>query len=398
MTVRAHLYAQPGELVAYALPPSGIWLDVLAAHAASGASLMPVDVRLSTREQRAVVERARPRLLVTPEDEVMFADPAPTDPDRAWIVIATSGVTGAPKLAELPRTALGSAVAGSLSALDASAFDPWVACLTPAHVGGLLVLLRGAMAGAPVDVFEPFDAARLLRLAPDGAHVALVPTMLRRLVAVAADLSHLGALLVGGASVDPALRDAAARLGGRVVSTYGLTESCGGVVYDGVPFDGTGVRVASDGEIQLSGPTLMEGYRADPSATADAFTLDGWLRTGDLGELDPEGRPVVRGRADDAIRTGGETVWPDEVEAALRSHPGVADVAVAGVPDPEWGQRVAAWIVPADRTDPPTLDELRERCRERIARFKAPSELILVESIPRTASGKVRRRRRPGNG
>jgi o-succinylbenzoate---CoA ligase len=398
MTVRAHLYAQPGELVAYALPPSGIWLDVLAAHAASGASLMPVDVRLSTREQRAVVERARPRLLVTPEDEVMFADPAPTDPDRAWIVIATSGVTGAPKLAELPRTALGSAVAGSLSALDASAFDPWVACLTPAHVGGLLVLLRGAMAGAPVDVFEPFDAARLLRLAPDGAHVALVPTMLRRLVAVAADLSHLGALLVGGASVDPALRDAAARLGGRVVSTYGLTESCGGVVYDGVPFDGTGVRVASDGEIQLSGPTLMEGYRADPSATADAFTLDGWLRTGDLGELDPEGRPVVRGRADDAIRTGGETVWPDEVEAALRSHPGVADVAVAGVPDPEWGQRVAAWIVPADRTDPPTLDELRERCRERIARFKAPSELILVESIPRTASGKVRRRRRPGDG
>jgi O-succinylbenzoic acid--CoA ligase len=398
MTVRAHLYAQPGELVAYALPPSGIWLDVLAAHAASGASLMPVDVRLSTREQRAVVERARPRLLVTPEDEVMFADPAPIDPDRAWIVIATSGVTGAPKLAELPRTALGSAVAGSLSALDASAFDPWVACLTPAHVGGLLVLLRGAMAGAPVDVFEPFDAARLLRLAPDGAHVALVPTMLRRLVAVAADLSHLGALLVGGASVDPALRDAAARLGGRVVSTYGLTESCGGVVYDGVPFDGTGVRVASDGEIQLSGPTLMEGYRADPSATADAFTLDGWLRTGDLGELDPEGRPVVRGRADDAIRTGGETVWPDEVEAALRSHPGVADVAVAGVPDPEWGQRVAAWIVPADRTDPPTLDELRERCRERIARFKAPSELILVESIPRTASGKVRRRRRPGDG
>ena len=398
MTVRAHLYAQPGELVAYALPPSGIWLDVLAAHAASGASLMPVDVRLSTREQRAIVERARPRLLVTPEDEVMFADPAPIDPDLAWIVIATSGVTGAPKLAELPRTALGSAVAGSLSALDASAFDPWVACLTPAHVGGLLVLLRGAMAGAPVDVFEPFDAARLLRLAPDGAHVALVPTMLRRLVAVAADLSHLGALLVGGGSVDPALRDAAARLGGRVVSTYGLTESCGGVVYDGVPFDGTHVRVASDGEIQLSGPTLMEGYRADPAATADAFTLDGWLRTGDLGELDVEGRPVVRGRADDAIRTGGETVWPDEVEAALRSHPGVADVAVAGVPDPEWGQRVAAWIVPADRTDPPTLDELRERCRERIARFKAPSELILVESIPRTASGKVRRRRRPGDG
>jgi o-succinylbenzoate---CoA ligase len=398
MTVRAHLYAQPGELVAYALPPGGTWLDILAAHAASGASLMPVDVRLSAREQRAVVERARPRLLVTPEDEVMYADPAPIDPERAWIVVATSGATGSPKLAELPRTALGSAVAGSLSALDASAFDPWVACLTPAHMGGLLVLLRGAMAGAPVDVFDPFDAARLLRLAPEGAHVALVPTMLRRLVATAEDLSHLGAMLVGGSSVDPALRDAAARLGARVVSTYGLTESCGGVVYDGLPFDATRVRVATDGEIQLAGPTLMEGYRADPSATADAFTLDGWLRTGDLGELDEEGLLVVHGRADDAIRTGGETVWPDEVEAALRSHPGVADVAVAGVPDAEWGQRVAAWIVPADRADPPTLDELRERCRERIARFKAPSEIILVDAIPRTASGKFRRRGRPGDG
>jgi o-succinylbenzoate---CoA ligase len=396
MTVRAHLHAQAGELVAYALPPGGIWLDILAAHAASGASFMPVDLRLSDREQRAIVERARPRLLVTPDEEVMFADPAPTDPEHAWAVVATSGVSGLPKLAELPRTALGSAVAGSLSALDASAFDPWVACLTPAHMGGLLVLLRGAMAGAPVDVIEPFDAARLLRTAPDGAHVALVPTMLRRLVAKAEDLSRFGVLLVGGSALDPALHDAAARLGARVVSTYGLTESCGGVAYDGLPFEGTEIRFAADGEIQLSGPTLMEGYRGDPSATAGAFTVDGWLRTGDLGELDDEGGLIVHGRADDAIRTGGETVWPDEVEAALRSHPGVADVAVVGRPDPEWGQRVTAWIVPADPGDPPGLDALRDHCRERLARFKAPRELILVGELPRTPSGKLRRGVRPG--
>jgi O-succinylbenzoic acid--CoA ligase len=395
MTVRAHLHAHAGELVAYALPPGGIWLDILAAHAASGASFMPVDLRLSAREQRAIVERARPRLLVTPDEEVMFADPAPTDPEHAWAVVATSGVSGVPKLAELPRTALGSAVAGSLSALDASAFDPWVACLTPAHMGGLLVLLRGAMAGAPVDVIEPFDAARLFRIAPDGAHVALVPTMLRRLVAQAEDLSRLGILLVGGSALDPALRDAAARLGARVVSTYGLTESCGGVAYDGIPFEGTEIRFAADGEIQLSGPTLMEGYRGDPSATAGAFTVDGWLRTGDLGELDADGRLIVHGRADDAIRTGGETVWPDEVEAALRSHPGVADVAVVGRPDPEWGQRVTAWIVPADPADPPGLDALRDHCRERLARFKAPRELILVGELPRTPSGKLRRGVRP---
>jgi O-succinylbenzoic acid--CoA ligase len=398
MTVTAHLHAHAGELVAYALPPGGLWLDILAAHAASEASFLPVDLRLSDREQRAIVERARPRLLVTPDDEVLFADPAPIDPERAWAVVATSGVSGKPKLAELPRIALGSAVAGSLSALDASAFDPWIACLTPAHMGGLLVLLRGAMAGAPIDVIEPFDPVRVLREAPDGAHIALVPTMLRRLVAAAQDLSHLGALLVGGSALDPALRDAAARIGARVVSTYGLTESCGGLAYDGIPFDGTDIRVGPSGEIELTGSTVMEGYRDDPSATAAAFTTDGWLRTGDLGELDAEGRLVVLGRADDAIRTGGETVWPDEVEAALRSHPGVGDVAVVGVPDAEWGQRVAAWVVPADPSAPPTLDQLRERCRERLARFKAPSELILVRALPRTPSGKLRRGAPPGDG
>jgi o-succinylbenzoate---CoA ligase len=183
-----------------------------------------------------------------------------------------------------------------------------------------------------------------------------------------------------------------------VVSTHGPTGSCGGVAYDGIPFDGTELRVGAGGEIQLSGPTLMEGYRADPSATASAFTVDGWLRTGDLGELDAEGRLVVHGRADDAIRTGGETVWPDEVEVVLRSHPGVADVAVVGVPDNEWGHRVAAWIVPAAPSDPPTLDELRERCRERLARFKAPRDLILVDALPRTPSGKLRRGINPRDG
>ena len=258
MTVTAHRRASAGELIAYALPPGEVWLEILAAHASSGASFFPIDVRLSDREQRASVERARPRLLVTPDDEVLFADPAPVDPDRAWAVVATSGVSGKPKLAELPRTALGAAVAGSLTALDASAFDPWVACLSPAHVGGLLVLLRGALAGAPVDVLDGSEPARLLPEAPDGAHVALVPTMLRRLVGTAHDLSRLGVLLVGGSALDPALRDAAARLGGRVVTTYGLTESCGGVAYDGIPFEGTDVRISSTGQIELTGTTVME--------------------------------------------------------------------------------------------------------------------------------------------
>jgi len=389
--VTAHRRANAGELIAYAIPPGAVWLDILAAHADSGASFLPIDVRLSEREQRRLITAASPTMLVTPDEEVLFGGAADADPERAWAVVATSGTGGEPKLVELPRRAVGAAVAGSLSGIDASAFDPWVCCLTPAHVGGLLVLLRGALAGAPVEVRDRFDARWLADEAPEGAHVSLVPTMLERLVATAADLARLGVLLVGGGRLRPALRDAAARLGARVVSTYGLTESCGGVAYDGIPFEETDMRIAGDGAIELRGPTLMEGYRDDPSATARAFTVDGWLRTGDLGSLDAEGRLVVDGRADDAIRTGGETVWPDEVEAVLRSERRVADVAVTGLPDAEWGERVVAWIVPADPADPPTLEELREHCRDGLARFKAPREVRLVDDLPRTASGKLRR-------
>jgi o-succinylbenzoate---CoA ligase len=392
----AHRWASPGELVAYALPPGFHWLEILAAHVHSGASFMPVDVRLSDTEQRRLLDLARPSVVVRPDEETILADAAPIDPERAWAIVPTSGTGGAQRLAQLSRAAVGAAVAGSLDALEASAYDPWVACLSPAHIGGLLVLLRGAFTGSRVSILDRFEPGALLAEAPEGAHVALVPTMLERLVRGGGDLTRLGTLLVGGGAVAPELRAAAESLGGHVVSTYGSTESGGGIVYDGRVFDGSQVRIAAErpgapGGIELRGPTIMDGYRADPAATADAFTADGWLRTGDVGGLDAAGRLVVRGRADDAIRTGAETVWPDEVESVLRTHPGVADVAVAGRPDPEWGEHVTAWVVAASPHDPPTLEQLREHCRDDLARFKAPRDLRIVTTLPRTASGKVRR-------
>ncbi len=387
----AHRWATPGELVAYALPPGFHWLEILAAHAHSGASFMPVDVRLTPGEQQRLIEKARPAVVVRPDEETVIADAAPTDPERAWAIIPTSGTAGEPRLAQLSLASVGSAVAASLDALDASAYDAWVACLSPAHIGGLLVLLRGALTGSPVTIVERFEPGTLLSQAPDGAHVALIPTMLDRLVRGGGDLSSLGVLLIGGGALDPSLRRAAEELGGRIVETYGSTESCGGVVYDGIPFDGTDLRIGPEGGVELYGPTLMDGYRADPAATADAFTPDGWLHTGDIGSLDDAGRLHVRGRAGDVIRTGAETVWPDEVEGVLRGHPQVADVAVAGRPDEEWGEHVVAWVVPTDPTDPPTLDQLREHCRDDLARFKAPRDLRIVSTLPRTSNGKVRR-------
>jgi O-succinylbenzoic acid--CoA ligase len=387
----AHRWAARGELIAYALPPGFHWLEIVAAHAHSGASFMPVDVRLTEREQRRVIEKARPAVVVRPDRETVLADAEPTDPERAWAIVATSGTSGEPRLAQLSFRSVGAAVAGSLDALDVSAYDPWVACLSPAHIGGLLVVCRGVFTGSRVSILERFEPGSLLAEPPDGAHVALVPTMLERLVRGGADLSRLGVVLIGGGRLDAGLRHAAEQLGGRIVETYGSTETCGGVVYDGVPFAGTDVRVADDGVIELRGPTLMDGYRGDPSATATMFTADGWLRTGDIGTLSGDGHLAVVGRADEAIRTGAETVWPQEVEAVLARHPGVADVAVAGRPDEEWGARVAAWIVPTAPGRPPSLEELREWCRDDLARFKAPRELHVVASLPRTASGKLRR-------
>jgi O-succinylbenzoic acid--CoA ligase len=387
----AHRWATPGELVAYALPPGFHWLEILAAHAHSGASFMPVDVRLSPREQQRLIEKARPAVVVRPDEETVLADGAPTDPERAWALVPTSGTSGGPRLAQLSLASVGAAVAASLDVLDASAYDPWVACLAPAHIGGLLVLLRGVLTGSPITLLDRFEPGGLLGQSPEGAHVSLVPTMLERLVRGGVDLSHLGAVLIGGGALDPDLRRSAELLGGRIVETYGSTETCGGVVYDGTPFPGTEVRIAAHGSIEVRGPTIMDGYRADAAATAEAFTSDGWLRTDDMGSLDEGGRLRVRGRADDAIRTGAETVWPDEVEAVLQRHPKVADVAVAGRADPEWGQHVVAWVVPTTPTDPPTLEELREHCRDDLARFKAPRDLRLVNALPRTANGKMRR-------
>jgi O-succinylbenzoic acid--CoA ligase len=387
MPVTGHLDGAPGELVAVDLPPGAHWLDVCADLWARGVSVLPIDHRLAERERGGLLELARPAVVVSADGSTVFAEPTPADPERAAVVVATSGTGGAPRLAELPRSAVLAAIERSNAALGAAAEDPWVALLPPGHVGGLLVYLRHAALGTPVETHARFEPAAL-----DGRgsrFASVVPTMVRRLVDARADLAGL-TLLVGGDRLDPDLRDAAAGLGARGVESYGLTEACGGVAYDGVLLAGTRARIAADGGIELAGPTLMDGYRGDPAATADAFTLDGWLRTGDLGEI-VDGRLVVHGRADDVITTGGEKVWPEEVERALEDHPKVAEVAAAGRPDPEWGQHVAVWVVPRRHGDPPTLEELARHGEPRLARFKLPREMNLLVELPRTASGKVRR-------
>ena len=377
------------ELVVIDRPPGPAWVDIVPQLWVDQVPFLPLDHRLTDREKRAIVDRARPTVIRDADGETVLADGAPVAAGVA-VVVATSGVGGRPKLVELHRVAVAVAVRTSAARLDAAPGAPWICALTPAHVGGLLVLFRAAILGSPVTVHEGFDPARLVDDGEGASFVSVVPAMVRRLVEANLGLHGL-TLLVGGDALDDEMAGAARSRGARLVATYGLTETCGGFAYDGVPLEGMAVRLDEEDRIEVSGPTLMEGYRLDGAATGAAFTTDGWFRTGDEGSIESDGRLGVHGRADHVIRTGSEKVWPEEVERVLAEHRKVADVAVAGRPDPEWGAHVGAFVVPATVDDPPSLEELRLHAADRLARFKLPRELQLVPVIPRSATGKVLR-------
>jgi O-succinylbenzoic acid--CoA ligase len=372
-----------GDVVAVALPPGEAWLGVAGDVWAAQAALLPVDHRLPAPAIRELLAGGEPTVMAAQDGWRRLPAGRPAEPDVA-LVMPTSGSSGRPRLVELSRAAVEAAVSASLRALDAGPGDGWVSCLPLAHVGGLLVLLRGLLHGAPL----LFRSAGDLGPKDGFPFVSCVPTQLARALDAGIDLRGYRAVLVGGGGLEAAVHDRATAAGSPCVVTYGLTQSCGGVVYDGVPLPGVSVRIGSAGEIQLGGPTLLSGYRDGAGA---GLTSDGWLPTGDAGRLDTAGRLHVDGRLDELIVSGGENVWPGDVEAALRSHPEVADCAVFGRPDATWGQRVVAAVVPRDPAAPPTLEALREHVGALLGRHRAPRELVMVAELPRTALGKLRR-------
>ena len=314
------------------------------------------------------------------------------------LVVVTSGSTGGGKGVLLSAAALRASATATLDRLGGA--GSWLLALPTSAVGGLQVLVRSALAGR-----EPAVLARGERLADavgrlpagDRRYTSLVPTQLRRYLAEEPDvLASFAAVLVGGAATDAGLLDAARAAGVRVRTTYGMSETAGGCVYDGVPLDGVSVRVSEGiggrvGEgVELAGPVLATGYRLDPAGTADAFR-DGWFATRDAGSLTADGTLTVHGRLDDVLISGGVNVSPQAVEAALREHPAVADAVVAGLPDPEWGQRVVAAVVPAPGAVP-DLAELRPWVAGRLGPAAAPRALTLVGAVPTLHTGKPDRR------
>ncbi|MUL43378.1 AMP-binding protein [Streptomonospora sp. PA3] len=356
-----------------------------------GPALLPLDPATPRPRLDAVLEAMRPASLRTPEGVTALEDSRGAGEDTA-LTIATSGSTGAPKGVELPAQALLASARASLRRIGAGPGDRWLCVLPHAHISGLLVLVRALVAGTE-PLVQPFDPDSALRIAArHRPHVSLVPTQLRRLVAAGADLSRFGTILVGGAAAQEGLLRTARAAGGRVVTTYGMSETCGGCVYDGQPLEAVRVRVDPGGRILLAGPVLFAGYRLDPGATAASLVEDGdgtrWLRTGDLGRFDDDGRLVVRGRLDDVINTGGHKVVAGEVASLLMRMDSVADAAVVGRPDPEWGERVTAVVVPADPAAPPGLEEVRAWVGAHLPRYAAPREVEVRSRLPLLASGK----------
>lgn len=316
--------------------------------------------------------------------------------DDVALVATTSGTTGAPKGALLTAAAL----TASATATHARLGGPgsWLLALPPYHIAGVQVLVRSVIAGSvPVelDVSAGFDIAELPsavdQLSPGRRYTSLVAAQLAKALtepAAAAALAELDAVLLGGGPAPRPVLDAAAAAGIAVVRTYGMSETAGGCVYDGVPLDGTTMRV-DDGRIVLGGATLAKGYR-NP-VTPDPFAEPGWFRTDDLGAIDDAGVLTVLGRVDDAISTGGLTVLPQPVEAALCSHPAVGECAVFGLADDRLGQRVVAAVVVKDGCAVPTLDALRRHVSRTLDATAAPRELHVVDALPRRGIGKVDR-------
>ena len=318
----------------------------------------------------------------------------PIDDDVA-VVVSTSGTTGVPKGAMLTALALVASAEATHRRLGGP--GRWLLALPAYHVAGLQVLVRSVVAGTtPVAVAARFDGAELASavasLGSGRRYASLVAAQLDKVLrdpAAASALASLDAVLIGGGPMPTGVAERASAAGISVVRTYGMSETAGGCVYDGVPLDGVHVRI-DDGRLVLGGATLAKGYR-NPMQP-DPFAEPGWFRTDDIGTVDDSGVLRVLGRVDDAISTGGLTVLPQLVEAALATHPAVAESAVFGVTDERLGQRVVAAIVVAPGCPAPTLAELREHVASTLSSAAAPREVHLVDELPRRGIGKVDRR------
>lgn len=358
------------------LPAGPAFVAALERVWATGDAVFPLDPRLPDAERRRVVAAMAPGAIIDADGQRRaLSGGRPVEPGDA-IVVATSGTTGLPKGVVLTHDAVVASAWATTAAIGADpSRDRWLACLPPAHVGGLSVITRALITGTALEVHPGFDPSAVRRAVEGG--VTLISLVTRALAQIRAD--WFTTIVLGGAAPPP---DRPAN----VVATYGLTETGSGVVYDRTPIDGVAVRVDEDGEIWLRGPMLLRAYRdgTDPK-------VDGWLPTGDLGSLRADGSLQVDGRRGEVIVTGGEKVWPTRGEEVIARRTNLTEVALVGRPHPEWGHEVVALAVAPTEGTAPSLAEVRAAVREELPVWYAPRALEWVAALPRTSLGKLRR-------
>lgn len=359
------------ELVCLDMPSGAQLVDRIKRAWDNGDAIFPLDQRLPASAKKDLLDHVRPTIVATRDEENRFDNGQPAE-DGDAVVVATSGSTGNPKAAVLTHDAIRASAIAVHKRLGTTSEDKWYACLPVSHVGGLSVITRSLVTGAALLADESFSVDAYNKAADDGCTlVSLVSTAMRRV-----DTRRFRWIVLGG-SKPPLDRPS------NSIATYGMTETGSGVVYDGLPLEGVEILIR-DNVVHLRCPMLMRGYR-DGTSPIDS---EGWFRTGDIGRLSADGLLTVDGREGDLIITGGENVWPEVVEGAISTFPGVRDVCVAGIPDPEWGHAVCAWVV---TDDAPTLDTVRQHVKESLPAYCAPRQMFVVPEIPRTALGKPRR-------
>jgi fatty-acyl-CoA synthase len=415
-----------GDRVATLTGNSPEHVEILFACAQLGLILLPLSWRLTAPELRYQLEDAEPSLflvedeyrelaeqmghrfdpLTEPEERGQTPASPESDPGDPLLLIYTSGTTGKPKGALLTHANCFWTNISFDGATGVRGDDVVLQVLPQFHVGGWNVQsLLAWLKGARVILEREFDAGRVLQLIEEKRVTTMmgVPPIYLFLAQhprfADADLSSLDRAVVGGAPMPEALLETWANRGAAIVQGYGLTEAAPNVLclppedavrklgYAGKPYPFVDVRLADDGELQVRGPNVFPGYWRNPDATAQAFTDDGWLRTGDIAEADDEGFYRIKGRLKDMYISGGENVYPAEVEAVLHEHPQVADAAVVGVPDDRWGEVGVAFVV----ADGVAEEELFDWCAARLARFKVPTLVRFVPEIPRNSLGKIQK-------
>ena len=364
------------RLVALDMPASQMFVDQVQRAWSNGDAVLPIDQRLPPAGKKLLIDAMAPSEVIDASATSSSLPNGRPLQEGDALVIASSGSTGSPKGIIHTHSSLLAGAQASASRLQLTADDHWLVCIPVSHVGGFSVITRALHTGAALTLHPSFDATAVQEASTHGVtHTSLVATALSRI-----DTSLFRTILLGGSS-------APNNLPSNVITTYGMTETGGGVVYNGIPLDNVEAKIV-EGEIHLRCPMLMRAYRDDQAIIPN----DGWYSTGDMGAINDSGAIFVYGRKTDMIITGGENVWPSVVENSLASHPTVDEVVVRGAPDATWGQRVVAYVVLNDSlgaSNTALLSNLREHVKQTLPAFCAPQQVIVLSQIPRTSLGKV---------